>query len=122
MVKSLVLRSPYLQWILVRIFPRLRAWPVREWPKLLEQAQNSEFDRLERIGIIAAVVMSVSFLRPAMEGAPSIPFAYISQLVLALPLLALFAGPFFLRRIRRYLDEAATNIHAQTRGSSGERD
>ena len=104
---SPILRSPYLQWILVQIFPKLRAWPVREWPEVLSSVQAREFDQVERIGIIAAVVLVSWFLRPAATSDMTLPFAFLSQFVFSLPLLLLTAGPFFLRRIRRSLDEAA---------------
>lgn len=104
---SVILRSPYLQWILAQIFPKLRDWPVREWPEVLSSVQTREFDQVERIGIIAAVVLVSCFLRPAATSDMPVPFAFLSQLVFSLPLLLLTAGPFFLRRIRRSLDEAA---------------
>ena len=58
---SLILRSHYLQWVLVQIFPKLRTWPVREWPELLSRVREQEFDYLERIGIIAAVALASGF-------------------------------------------------------------
>lgn len=104
---NLILRSPYLQWILVQIFPKLRVWPVREWPEVLSSVQRQEFDLVERIGIVAAIVLVSWLLRPAANSDITVPFAFLSQLVFSLPLLVLTAGPFFLRRIRRSLDEAA---------------
>lgn len=104
---SIILRSPGLQWILVQVFPRLRDWPVREWPRVLSGVQMREFDQVERIGIIAAVVLVSWVLRPAASSDMTVPFAFLSQLAFSLPLLLLTAGPFFLRRIRRCLDEAA---------------
>lgn len=104
---SLILRSPYLQWVLVQTFPKLRTWPVREWPELLSRVQEQEFDHVERIGIIAAVALASCLLRPAAMGDMALTFAFLSQLFLSLPLLLMTAGPFFLRRIRRGLDQAA---------------
>lgn len=101
-----ILRSPHLQWLLVQVFPRLRTWPVREWPALLATVRGAEFDRIERLGIVAAVVLVSYLLRPA-DGADAPLPAFLSQWFFALPLLLLTAGPFFLRRIRRALDEAA---------------
>lgn len=105
--EGLILRSPYLQWLLVQLFPKLRLWPVRKWPDVLNKVQEAEFDQFERIGIIAAVVISAWFLRPAVNADTAMPFAFLSQLVLSLPLLLILAGPFFLRRIRRCVDAEA---------------
>lgn len=118
---SLILRSPYLQWLLVQLFPKLQTWPVREWPAVLSRVQEAEFDQFERIGIIAAVVISAWGLRPAANAETSVPFAFLSQLVLSLPPLLILAGPFFLRRIRRYLDAEAKALHNQGTHSSKER-
>lgn len=118
---SLILRSPYLQWLLAQLFPRLREWPVREWPTVLGQVQEAEFDRFERIGIIAAVVISAWFLRPAANAESSVPFAFLSQLVLSVPLLLILAGPFFLRRIRRFLEAKAKELHHGKANSPQER-
>jgi len=30
--ESLILRFPFLQWLLAHLFPRLRQWSVQEWP------------------------------------------------------------------------------------------
>ncbi|MDP3539774.1 MAG: hypothetical protein Q8S26_13855 [Azonexus sp.] len=109
--KSLILRSLYLQWLLVQLFPRLREWPVEEWPSVLGKVQKADFDQFERIGIIAAVVISAWFLRPAAIAETSLPFVFLSQQLLALPLLLILAGPFFLRRIRRCLDAEAKELH-----------
>ncbi|MDP2829898.1 MAG: hypothetical protein Q8O37_15000 [Sulfuricellaceae bacterium] len=105
--EGLILRSPYLQWLLVQLFPKLRLWPVRKWPDVLSKVQEAEFDQFERIGIIAAVVISAWFLRPVVNADTAVPFAFLSQLVLSLPLLLILAGPFFLRRIRRCVDAEA---------------
>lgn len=104
---SPILRSPGLQWLLVQIFPRLRDWPVREWPALLSGLQAMEFDRIERLGIVAGVVFATWLLQPNVPAEASAGVVYLTQLLLALPLLALLVGPFFLRRIRRGLEEAA---------------
>lgn len=118
---SLILRSPYLQWLLVQLFPKLRAWPVREWPAVLHKVQDAEFDQFERIGIIAAVVVSAWLLRPPVTAETSLPFAFLSQLVMSLPILLILAGPFFLRRIRRYLDAMAKELHDGKTNSTQER-
>lgn len=104
---SLILRSPYLQWLLVQIFPRLRAWPVSKWPAVMEKVRCADFDRIERIGIVAAVVLTTWLLRPASGSNSPAAIVFLTQLPVALPLLFLMAGPFFLRRIRRVIDSEA---------------
>lgn len=116
-----LLRSPWLQWLLAKVLPGLRAWPVRDWPAVLARLQNAEFDGFERIGIVAGVVLVTWLLRPAAGEELSLPFAFLSQLLFALPLLLIVVGPLFLRRSRRALDEVArerTNTHF---GASRER-
>ena len=109
MVKpGLILRSAYLQWLLAWLFPRLRAWPVREWPVLMARAQATNFDRFERIGLIAALVLTTWLLRPATDAGTSAALIFVSQLLMSVPWLLLLAGPFFLRRIRRALDREAS--------------
>lgn len=105
--ESLILRSPYLQWLLARLFPRLREWPVQEWPGALAKARQVEFDRLERIATLAGVILLAWQVKPASSVGASALVAYLMQFALLAPLLLLVLGPFFVRRIRRGLDEAA---------------
>lgn len=105
---SLIFRSLLVQWLLARLFPRLRQWPVRQWPELLAKAKSIEFDRFEQIGTLAGVLLVTALLQPATSTETSVLVAYLFQLLLALPLLLLILGPFFLRRIRRGLEEAAS--------------
>ncbi len=118
---SLILRSPYLQWLLAQLFPRLREWPVSEWSNTLAKVQEAELDQFERIGIIVAVVISAWLLRPAANAETSVPFAFMSQLVLSLPLLLMLAGPVFLRRIRRCLDAEAEALRRGKTNTTQER-
>ncbi|PKO87407.1 MAG: hypothetical protein CVU18_10750 [Betaproteobacteria bacterium HGW-Betaproteobacteria-12] len=109
---SLICRSLLVQWLLARLFPRLRQWPVRQWPELLAKAKSIEFDRFEQIGTLAGVLLVTALLQPATSTETSVLVAYLFQLLLALPLLLLILGPFFLRRIRRGLEQIASKDHA----------
>ena len=92
MVKpGLILRSAYLQWLLAWLFPRLREWPVREWPVLMARAQATDFDRFERIGLIAALVLTTWLLRPATDAGTSAALIFVSQLLMSVPWLLLLA-------------------------------
>ncbi len=118
---SLILRSPYLQWLLVQIFPRLRAWPVGKWPAVMEKVRSTDFDRFERIGIVAAMVLTTWLLRPASDSDSPAAVVFLTQLLAALPLLFLMAGPFFLRRIRRVLDSEALSGREKSADTPDER-
>jgi len=117
-----LLRSPWLQWLLAKVLPALRAWPVRDWPAVLARLQEAEFDRIERTGIVAGVVVVTWLLRPAAGDPLTVPFAFLTQLLFALPLLLLVVGPFFLRRSRRALDEMARTRTETFFGATRERD
>lgn len=117
---SPILRSLFLQWLLAQVFPQLRLWPVGEWPALLAQVSGLEFDRFERLGMIAGVVLVTWLLQPAaqIEVAPGMVF--LTQLLFSLPLLLLVVGPFFLRRTRRGLDQAIRQRSGLTADSARE--
>lgn len=119
---SQMLRSRYIQWLLVQAFPHLRGWPVREWPTLFSRLKKCEFDQIERIGIVGAVVLASWVLTPLAVAESSGLADILLQLILALPLLVIFAGPFFVRRIRRYLHEAARERLHQTAAPSQDDD
>ncbi len=109
---SLILRSPHLQWLLAQLFPRLREWPVRQWPALMQRIRHAEFDALERLGIVIAVVITAWYLGPVTNVDASLPLRILLQMVSAVPLLLLMAGPFYLRRNRRALDQESRAQHS----------
>lgn len=108
---SLILRSRNLQWVLVQVFPRLRAWSIQDWPAVLGTANALEYDRFERIGLIAGLVLVTWLLRPPENMEASFLLIFFTQMVLAVPLLLVVAGPLYLRRIRRGLQEAYRQEH-----------
>lgn len=118
--ESLILRSPYLQWLLAQLFPRLREWPVREWPAVLGKARQVEFDRLEQIATLAGVILVAWQVKPATSVGVSALLAYLVQFVYLAPVLVLVLGPFFVRRIRRGLDLAAQNRDAKIEAENGQ--
>lgn len=113
--ESLILRSPYLQWLLAQLFPQLREWTIREWPAVLGKARLVEFDRLEEIATLVGVIVIAWQIKPATSLDTSALLSYLVQFVYLAPVLVLVLGPFFVRRIRRGLDE-----EARTRDSNGE--
>lgn len=106
---SRIVRSIFLQWLLAWAFPLLRQWPVGEWPYLLSRARKVEFDRLEQVCTLAAVIVIAYQVRPmsVMDNASFI--GYLTQYAFLVPLLALLLAPFYIRRIRRGLKLAAND-------------
>lgn len=108
---SPILRSRWLQWALVSLFPRLRAWPVRDWPGVLAKARAIESDAVERYGVIASLLLVTWLLRPPPGLEVSLPLLLLTQITLAIPALVALAGPFYLRRIRRGLQAVYRKDH-----------
>lgn len=97
----LILRSRYLQWLLGQIFPKLRKWPIPEWPNILGKAKEIEFDQFERIGTMAGVILVAMLVKPAPSFDTTAVAVFLGQFLFLGPLLTLALGPFFVRRIRR---------------------
>ena len=108
---SPILRSRGLQRVLVSLFPRLRAWPVRDWPGVLAKARAIESDAVERYGVIASLLLVTWLLRPPPGLEVSLPLLLLAQITLAIPGLVALAGPFYLRRIRRGLQAVYRKDH-----------
>ena len=108
---SPILRSRWLQWVLVSLSPRLRAWPVRDWPGVLAKARAIESDAVERYGVIASLLLVTWLLRPPPGLEVSLPLLLLAQITLAIPALVALAGPFYLRRIRRGLQAVYRKDH-----------
>lgn len=102
-----ILRSIHLQCLLALLLPRLREWPVGEWPRVLDKAVEKQFDRLEHAGIIVVVLFVTWLLKPEVAGEASILAVYTKSLLLSMPCFVLLVGPFFLRRFRRGVAELA---------------
>lgn len=85
-------------------YPRLRDLPPDQWEGILNRARNTEFDAIEWAGIVAGVAFAAFALRSGAGEPESLFTRYLGQFVLALPLLVVLVGPFFLRRTRRGLD------------------
>jgi hypothetical protein len=95
------LRQELLGWI----FPRLGELPPVQREDALKKARDTPFDLMESVGIGGAAALVAGILQ-AVPLEPNGDFlkAYLGQLLFALPLLVVTAGPFFLRRARRGLD------------------
>lgn len=118
--ESLILRFPFLQWLLAHLFPRLRQWSVQEWPTVLGKARQVEFDRLEQIATLAGVIVVAWQVKPVTSLGASALISYLVQLVYLVPVLLLVLGPFFVRRIRRGLNAAVRNRDTGTEARDGQ--
>ncbi len=113
------IKQYYRSWAM----PRLIELPAKEWDKAVEKATSIEFDFIERLGLIAGVVLVAYLLRfdHATAAALSLPVRYLFQFLVAAPLLGLVVGPVFLRRARRGLDVVlAERRHLPNKGVTHE--
>jgi hypothetical protein len=85
-------------------YPQLRDLPPDQWEGVLTQARETAFDAVEWAGILAGIAFAAFALRSGAGESGSLLTLYLGQFVLALPLLVVLVGPFFLRRTRRGLD------------------
>src|SRR5512143_3423432 len=88
------------------LYPQLNAFAAEERAGALRAARETSFDVIELIGIAAGLVVVTALTRYRLEaGSVAEGFlAAIGNFAIALPLLVLFVGPFFVRRARRGLD------------------
>lgn len=81
-----------------RIAPELR-------PALLQLARHQPFDWVELAGLGAAVVLVAWISHGIAESLPGVERDRLANVLLAFPLVFVFAGPFYWRRTRRALRE-----------------
>ena len=90
--------------VLAWALPHIVQLPPAEWNDALKQARETNFDLIERLGVVAGVALSTWLLRSdAAEFA--LPIRFVAQFIAAVPLLTLVVGPFYLRCLRRGLDQ-----------------
>jgi len=85
-------------------YPRLRELPSAQWPEILGQARAAAFDLTERVAIVAGIALTTYLLQSLGDDTEGLLAHYLTQFVLALPLLSILVGPLLLRRTRRGLD------------------
>lgn len=93
------LKRNALTWAL----PQLVHLPPGDWDEALREARQTNFDAVERIGVVAGVALSTWLLRSDAADF-ALPIRFVAQFVAAVPLLILVVGPFYLRCLRRGLD------------------
>lgn len=89
------------------LLPELRLVPAAEQDQALRSAGDTPLDLVELLGMAAGLVLVTALTRYAVSDLTlSTRFAAaLANFAVALPLLALFLGPFHLRRLRRGLRE-----------------
>ena len=92
--------------LLVRALPCIAELSPCDLDDALKRARDCDFETIERIGLLACVALTAYLLRFDAEqfAALSLVARYCIQFIAAVPLLILFAGPFYLRRTRRGLE------------------
>ena len=89
------------------LYPELLAYGRRDRARLLKEASKEPYDFLEWIGILAALVLVVSFTRYGVAGLGlAHRFAVaVANFIVAVPLLVVTVGPFLVRRTKRGLQK-----------------
>ena len=94
-----------LRWWWLILCPELKQFPAGQRRSALDTAKGEALEFVELIGILMAIGLVTWFTRNVSAGV-STGGGFITGLlsfILAIPLLALSAGPFMVRRIRRGL-------------------
>ena len=96
-------RRTLLPWLLPRIVEISRG----EWDEVLTRIRETPFDTIEKAGLLLGLAFATYLLGAdsSLAADASLPVAYVFQFVAAVPLLAVLAGPFYLRCWRRGLDQ-----------------
>lgn len=94
-------------WLL--IYPELNRIPLRERDAALGCARETPFDGLELAAIALGLALTAGATRYVVfDGLSHRTEAFLANFLLAVPLLAVLAGPFFVRRTRRGLQHYLT--------------
>ena len=89
------------------LYPALRRFESRQVGEALSKAKQTSFDAIEIVGIVVALVLVVGLTRYSVANLGLIERlgAAIANFLVAIPLLVVFAGPFYVRRVRRGLEQ-----------------
>jgi hypothetical protein len=89
------------------LYPELKRIDPRDRISALHKAKEGPFDAIELIGIGIALVLVVGLTRYSVTGMGLVARvgAALANFIVAIPLLLIFAGPFYVRRVRRGLRE-----------------
>lgn len=97
------------------LYPELRQFAPTRQSGALKAASDLRFDTIEYVGLAIALAATVMLTRySAAEMGPADRFgAAIGNFIVAIPLLLVFAGPFYVRRTRRGLRELLKGSRAE---------
>jgi len=86
-------------------YPELREFTPAEQDSALRKAKDAKLDGFEIMGVTLAVALTVALTRYSAVGMALIERigAALANLVIAIPILMVLAGPFYIRRVRRGL-------------------
>jgi hypothetical protein len=89
------------------LYPELKRIDPKDRIRALQKAKEVPFDAIELIGIGIALVLVVGVTRYSVAemGLIARVGAALANFIVAIPLLMIFAGPFYVRRVRRGLRE-----------------
>ena len=89
------------------LFPELKKIDPKDRVIALDKAKEMPFDTVELVGLGVALIIVLSLTRYSVAelGLLARVGAALANFVVAIPLLLVFAGPFYVRRTRRGLRE-----------------
>jgi hypothetical protein len=99
-------RKPLKTMLIALAYPALQRLPSAQWEAALARARATEFDLVERIGMLLVMAVVAYLLRFEAQQTVelALPIRYLAQFSAAALLIVPAAAPFFLRRTRRGLD------------------
>lgn len=97
------IRHRMLTWAI----PHMAKLPPADREGALRRARETGFDTIEKVGALVGIALVTYLLRFDANQASEIalPIQYLTQFLAALPLLILSVGPFYLRCLRRGMDQ-----------------
>jgi hypothetical protein len=89
------------------LYPELRSYGRKDRVRLLQEASKEPLDFLEWVGMLAALVLVVSFTRYSIAGLGLVDrlAIAIANFFVAVPLLVVTVGPLLVRRNKRGLQK-----------------
>jgi cation transport ATPase len=87
------------------LYPELKRIDPKDRSSALQEAKDSSFDTIELVGISVALIVALVVTRYSATGMAALGRigAALWNFVVAIPILVVFAGPFYVRRVRRGL-------------------
>ncbi len=94
-------------------YPELRKFPPDDRANALRMAAEARFDTIEIVGLITGLAATVLITRYSGTGMGLADRfgAAVANFVIAIPLLLMLAGPFYVRRTRRGLRKQLAKHH-----------